>query len=88
MFCACADPEEGQGVRTPVENHKNMGSFSNTGPDPSYQASIQCRAIIGPLAKRHLKAFRWWADDGPLLVSYGSSVTPSSTEKESEFDPL
>ena len=29
------DPEGGgQGVRTPLENHKNIGSFSNTGSAP------------------------------------------------------
>ena len=49
----------GTGGRDPFpENHKNIGFFSNTGPDPlkitSYQASIQCWAIIGPPAKRHL----------------------------------
>ena len=47
----------GQGVRTPLKNHKNIGFSSNTGPDPlknrSYQASIQCWAIIGTPAKRH-----------------------------------
>ena len=34
---SCADPEEGgggQGVRTPLKNHKNVGFLSNTGPDP------------------------------------------------------
>ena len=31
-----ADPEGGQGVRTPppLKNHKNIGFLSNTGPDP------------------------------------------------------
>ena len=40
---------------------------------PSYPASIQCRAICCPPVK-----FRWWADNGPLLVVFGSSH-PSST---------
>ena len=40
----------------------------------NYQASIQRWAIIGTPAKRHLKAFRWRADDGPLLVIFGSSL--------------
>ena len=31
------------------------------------------RAIIGPPAKRHFMAFRWRADDGPLLLD-GSFV--------------
>ena len=30
----CADPEGGHGVRTPVKNHKNIGYYSNTCPDP------------------------------------------------------
>ena len=32
----CADPEGGggQGVRTPLKNHKNTGFLSNIGPDP------------------------------------------------------
>ena len=42
----------------PLKNHKNTGFSSNTGPDPlknrSCQPSIQCWAIIGPPAKRHL----------------------------------
>ena len=47
-----ADPEGGHGVQTPPENHKNIVFFSNMGQ--SYQASIQCRVIIGTLANRHL----------------------------------
>ena len=33
---SCADPEGGQGVRTPppLKNHKNIGFLSNTGPGP------------------------------------------------------
>ena len=32
----CADPEEGggQGIRTLMKNHKNIGVLSKTGPDP------------------------------------------------------
>ena len=36
----------------------------NEGRGPKYHLK---RAIIGPPAKRHLMAFRWWADDGPTL---------------------
>ena len=59
-----ADPEGGggQGVRTPLKNHKNIGFSSSIGPDPlenrSYQASIRCWVIIGTPEKRHLMAFR------------------------------
>ena len=43
----------------------------------SCRASIQSSAIIGPSAKSHLAismAFRWRADNGPLLVVFGSSL--------------
>ena len=32
-------------------------------------------------------AFRWWADDGLLLVLYGSSVLPSSITKKKNNNP-
>ena len=71
-------------VRIHLKNHKNIGLSSNTGPDPvnrSFQASIHCWVIIGMPAKRHLMAFCWRADDGPLIVELGSSL-PSSTIKK------
>ena len=94
--------EGGRGVRTPppLKNHKNIGFSSNTGPDLlkdcSYQASIQCLAIMGTAAKRHLMAFRSQANDGPLIVVLGSSLPSSNKKNEkkakkktlSKFDPL
>ena len=85
---ACADPEGGggggRGSGSPLKNHKNIGFSSNTGPDPlknrSYQASIECWAIIDTPAECHLMAFRWRADDGLLIVVLGPSL-PSSTKK-------
>ena len=76
-----------QGVQTPLKNHKNIGFLSNTSPD----LLIQCvQAIIGPSAKRHQMAFRWWADNDSLLVVFCSSL-PSSTKKTKnlpKLDPL
>ena len=82
----CADREGGQGSGPPpLKNHKNIGFSSNTGPDPlkncSYQSSIQWWAIIGTPAKRHFMAFRWRADDDPLIVVLGSFL-PSSKKKK------
>ena len=35
MRSACANPDGGTGGPTsPLENHKNIGFLSNTGPDP------------------------------------------------------
>ena len=73
-------------VRTPPppEKSQNIRFSSNTCLDPlknrSCEASIQCWAFIGMPAKRHLMAFRWRVDDGPLKVGLGSSL-PSSTLK-------
>ena len=54
----------------------------------NYQASIQCWAIIGPPAKRHLNGVRWRAGDGPLIVLFGLSL-PSSTKKSCQsWTPL
>ena len=49
----------------------------------SHQASIQCWAIIDTPAKRHLVAFRWRADIGPLMAVFGSSL-PLSTKKHNQ----
>ena len=61
---SCADPE--WGISEKSQKYRFSG---NTGPDPlklqSYQVSIQCWAIIGTPAKRHLNGFslagRWWS---------------------------
>ena len=91
MYVTCASSEGGQGFRTPPppENHKNIWYRSNTVPEKSqsYQASIQCWAIIGTPAKRHLNGVslagrRWSADSGiwilsslPKNISIGSPLT-------------
>ena len=90
LCCHVQIQNGGQGVRTTLKNPENIGFPSNTGPDllknHCYQVSNQCWAIIGTLAKRHLMAFRWQADDGPLIVELGSSL-PTSTKKK-KLDPL
>ena len=64
---ACADPEGGQGVRTPMKNHKNTGFLSNTGPDPLKNHKVAKPAFnVGPSSM----AFCWRADDDPLLVLF------------------
>ena len=59
LIQACKDPEGGKGGPDPQRNHKNIGFLSNTGLDPLKitklpSQPLQCRAIIGMLAKRHL----------------------------------
>ena len=70
QYCACADPEGGQGVRTLNENIKAIGCFSNTGPGPlenhiatkpAFNAgpspARQCNAIFGPVMVLLLEVF-------------------------------
>ena len=86
MFCCCqsqnyqapcVDSEGGTGGPDPhLENDKNVGFLSNTGPDPlkNHKAfksafNVLCWAIIGPPVKRFV---------GPLLMQmvFGSSLPP------------
>ena len=83
-----ADPEgETGGPDTspiPLKNHKRIGFFSNTGPDPLKNHKATKPAFnVGPSSACQGNAiemaFRWWADDGQLIVVFGSSL-PSSTK--------
>ena len=65
---------EGKGFGSPLlKNHKAIGFLSNIGVDPLENHKTTKPAFnVGPLpAKRHLMAFRWWVDNGPLLVIFG-----------------
>ena len=73
----------GQGVRTPLKNHKFIGFPSNTSPDPLKITKLPSQhsmwAIIGPPVKpyfngRHIIARFWWF------------LEPPSPEKK--LDPL
>ena len=66
------------GSRPPLKNHKNIGFLNNTAPDPlksqSYQASIQCWAIIGMPEKRNLNGVSlagqcWTVYSGILILT-------------------
>ena len=53
----------------PLENHKNIGSFTNIGPDPlENRKAINLHAIIGPLAKK--KRYQSWTPLTELSGSY------------------
>ena len=68
---------------TPPENHKNKGFLSNTGLDPLKNHKATNPAFnVGPSSARQRNtiwmAFHWQADDGPLIVVFGSFFLPSS----------
>ena len=62
-----------------------------TGPDPlkSHKSTKPAFNVWSSSARKRNAisvAFQWRADDGPLLVVFGSPH-PSSANKTSEFDP-
>ena len=82
-----ADPEAGRWakVRIPLENLDAIGFLSNFGPDPlENQATKPAFNAGSPSARQPnaiLMAFRWWADDGLLLVV--SLINLNTTSKNS-----
>ena len=71
-----------QGVRTPHEesqSYRISKQYWSGFPEKShrYQASIQCWAIIGPPAKRHVNNDDSLAGCGPLFAVFGSSFSSS-----------
>ena len=78
-----ADPEGGQGFRTPWKITKNIGFPSNIDPDSLKSQSYQFKPALngGPLTRQQnaiSKVFRWWADGGQFLVAFRSSLTTPS----------
>ena len=80
----CMDPVGG-GVWTPQpsENHKAIGFLGNRGDIPKYHKATEPAFTVGPSSARQQDTikmvFRWQANDGPLVVVFGSSL-PSSTK--------
>ena len=77
----------GQGVRTPppLKYHKAIGFLSNTGPDPLENHKATMPAFyVGPTSARQRNAikmaFRWRANDGPLIVVFESSLPLSNKQ--------
>ena len=57
----------------PLKDHKNIGFLCNTGP-----ATKPAFSVVPPAARLLnviYMEFRWRADDGPLIVVFGSSLS-------------
>ena len=69
----------GQGVRdpSPLENHKNIGSFSNTCLDPLEKHQVTKPALLGVM-EHHQPArgtsFKWRFASGPIMVPAFSGI--------------
>ena len=72
----------GQGVRTPLKNHKNIGFHSNTGPDPLKKHQAYKPAFnVWPLSAPQRNTI-WRADVGSHIVVFGSSLLSSNKKKK------
>ena len=90
------DPEMGQEVPTPPppppppppEKSQSYIVLSNTGPDPRKITKLPSQhAIFSHYRPTREMAFPWRADDGPLLVVFGSSL-PSTKNKTKTLSEL
>ena len=61
----------------PPEKSQNIGFLSNTGPDPlKNHKATKPEFNVGSSARQRnviYMPFRWRADDGPILVVFGST---------------
>ena len=74
-----------RGSRPLLKNHKNIDFLSNSGTNPLKNHKFTKPTFnVVPSSTRQrnaiLMAFRWRANDGPLIMVFGSSH-PSSTKK-------
>ena len=70
---ACADPE-GWGDKGSGPPLKNIGFLSNTGPDPlKNHKATEPEFNVGPSSARQGNDICWRANDGQLIVVFGSS---------------
>ena len=80
MMYSYARIKGGLGVRAPQKNHKNIGFLSNTCSDPLKITKLSSQhSMLGHhrhASETPFKAFRSQAEDGPLIVVFGSSYSP------------
>ena len=59
----------GQGVQTPLENHKAIEFLINTGLDPKENHKATMTAFnVGPPSAHQQKTFKWCFTDGPMMA--------------------
>ena len=77
----------GRGSGPPLENHKNIGFFSNTGPDPLKIVKLPSQlSILGH--NWHASETRWRTEEGPLIVVLGQFLPHQTKKTLSKLNPL
>ena len=65
----CADPEGDRGSGPHLENYKNIGFLSNTGPGPLKITKLQIQhSLLGHHRPASETPFKWRFADGPLMA--------------------
>ena len=76
--CTWADPEGGQGVWTPLKNHKNIGFSGNTGPYPLIIKEIPSQhAMLGQHRHASEMPFKSRFGGGPMMTRSWWHLDPS-----------
>ena len=92
---SCADPEGGGGTGgpdPPEKSQKYRVSYQYRSGSPENHKAAKSAYNGGPLSARQRyaieMAFRWRADDGPLMLVFGSSLPLSTKKNVKKLDPL
>ena len=88
VTCSSADPEGGDKKSNPPppppKIRKSIGFLSNTGLDHLKIIKLPSQhSMLGHHRPASETAFRWRADDGPLIVAFGSSP-PHQIKKQKQ----
>ena len=65
------DPEGGQGVQTPLKNHKNIGFPSNNDPDPLNITKLPSQhSMVGHYRRARETPLQWCFAYGPMMAHF------------------
>ena len=65
----CTDPEKGQGSGLTIKKIKNIGSISNTGPDPVKLIKLLSQySMFGHLPHASKMLFKWNVAGRPMMA--------------------
>ena len=87
----CADPERGGGGRgrTPLKITKNIGFFSNTGPDPLKNHKAAKPAFnVGHYRSASETSFQWRFADRPIIARLWCFLSLDPLKNVLELDPF
>ena len=83
---------QGRGPKTPEKSQNYRVSYQNWSGFPENHKATKLAFNVGPSATRQRNAismmFRWRANDGPLLVVFGSYLSSLTKKTNVKVGPL